>query len=113
MLIDLREPEEYDQFHIREALNFPGFRIKTDKFIPQLYGYKNKENKIIVLYHFDEKKGIDYITQLFEKGFDNLFLLNTGIEGFGQEIPEGLEGKSVPSFEKKEEVKKFKKTRID
>lgn len=111
--MDLREPEEYEQYHIREALNFPGTRIKTDKFIPQLYAYKNKENKIIVVYHFDEKRGIDYITQLFEKGFDNIYLLNAGIEGFGQEVPEGLEGSAVPQFEKKEEVKKFKKTRID
>jgi centrosomal protein CEP41 len=112
-LVDLRDPEEYDQFHIREALNFPGTRIKTDKFLPQLYAYKNKESKIIVLYHFDEKRGIDYTMQLFEKGFDNIYLLNAGIEGFGQEIPEGLEGTAVPQFEKKEEVKKFKKTRMD
>ena len=54
-------------------------RIKTDKYIPQLYSYKNKEDKIIVVYHFDEKKGIDYVTQFFEKGFDNIFLLSGGI----------------------------------
>jgi len=28
-------------------------------------------------------------------------------------VQEGLEGKSVPSFEKKEEVKKFKKVRAE
>lgn len=49
--------------------------------------------------------------QLAEKGFDNLYLLNGGIEGFGQEIQEGMEGKEVPLFKKKEEVKKFKKAR--
>jgi len=49
-----------------------------------MLNYKNKENKIIVVYHFDEKPGIDYVNQLFEKGYDNLFLLNGGIEGFGQ-----------------------------
>jgi hypothetical protein len=32
--------------------------IKQDKFLPQLYAYKSKENKIVVVYHFDEKKGI-------------------------------------------------------
>ena len=76
-----------------------------------MYHYKNKENKIIVLYHFDEKPGMDYTVQLHEKGYDNLFLLNGGVEGFGQEIQEGLEGKQVPAFGKKEEVKKFKKVR--
>lgn len=113
LLIDLREPEEYEKYHIREALNFPGTHIKRDKFIPQMYNYKNKENKIIVVYHFDEKPGMDYTTQLCEKGYDNLFLLNGGIEGFGQEVQEGLEGKDVPQFKKKEEVRKFKKQRAD
>ena len=78
-----------------------------------MYQYKNKENKIIVVYHFDEKPGIEYTTQLGEKGYDNLFLLNGGIEGFGQEVQEGLEGKDVPVFKKKEEVRKFKKQRAD
>ena len=54
---------------------------------------------------------MDYTTQLYEKGFDNLFLLNGGVEGFAQEIQEGLEGKDIPVFKKKEEVKKFKKQR--
>ena len=113
LIIDFREPDEYEKYHIREALNFPGTHIKRDKFIPQLYGYKNKENKIIVVYHFDEKPGMDYATQLYEKGYDNLYLLSGGIEGFGQEIQEGLEGKDVPVFKKKEEVRKFKKQRAD
>lgn len=113
LLIDLREPEDYEQYHIRESLNFPGTHIKRDKYIPQLYQYKNREGKIIVVYHFDEKPGMDYVTQLSEKGFDNLFLLSGGIEGFGQELPEGLEGKAVPQFKKKEEVRKFKKQRAE
>lgn len=27
--------------------------------------YKNKEGKIIVVYHFDEKAGIDYAKEMF------------------------------------------------
>lgn len=49
-----------------------------------MFSYKNKENKIIIVYHFDEKKGIDYVNELFEKGYDNLYLLSGGIESFGQ-----------------------------
>lgn len=94
-------------------MNFPGTHIKRDKYLPQLYQYKNREGKIIVVYHYDEKPGIEYVGQLVEKGYDNLFLLNGGIEGFGQEVQEGLEGKEVPSFAKKEEVKKFKKQRAE
>ena len=113
VLIDLREPDEYEQYHIKEALNFPGTHIKRDKFIPQLHAYKNKQDKIIIVYHFDEKKGIGYVNELYEKGFDNIFLLSGGIEAFGQEVGEGLEGANIPLFGKKEEVRKFKKTRVD
>jgi centrosomal protein CEP41 len=53
LLIDLREPGDYDEYHIKEALNFPGPRIKQDKTLPQLYQYMNKKDKIIIVYHFD------------------------------------------------------------
>ena len=33
---------------------------------------------------------------MFEKGYDNVYLLSGGIEGFGQEIQDGLEGNNVP-----------------
>ena len=75
--------------------------------------YKNKENKIIVVYHFDEKAGMEYAKELYEKGYDNVYLLSSGIEGFGQTIQDGLEGNNVPVFEKKEEIKMFKKKRQD
>jgi centrosomal protein CEP41 len=65
-------------------LNFPGTYIKQDKMIPQLFQYRNREEKIIVVYHFDEKKGISYVTQFVEKGYENVYLLSGGIEGFGQ-----------------------------
>lgn len=92
----MREPEEYEQYHIKESLSFPGPNINRDKFLPQMYHYKNKQNKIIVIYHFDEKKGIEYANNFAEKGFENIYLLSGGIEAFGQEIPEGLEGKQIP-----------------
>jgi hypothetical protein len=41
--------------------------------------YKNKDSKIIVVYHFDEKAGIDYAKEMFEKGYDNVLLLSCGI----------------------------------
>lgn len=84
LLLDMRDSDEYEQYHIKEALSFPGPKIKQDKTIPQLFQYKNKEEKIIVLYHFDEKKGIEYVNQFYEKGYDNVYLLSGGIEGFGQ-----------------------------
>lgn len=55
LLIDLRDPEEYRLSHIQGAINYPGPNISRDKFIPQLFSYKNAEGKIIVLYTNDER----------------------------------------------------------
>jgi rhodanese-related sulfurtransferase len=41
LLLDLREPEEYEQYHIREAINFEGSMISRDKMLPIMLGYKN------------------------------------------------------------------------
>jgi centrosomal protein CEP41 len=102
LLIDLRDPDQYEEYHIKEALSFPGPRIKQDKTLPQLHQYMNKKDKIIIIYHFDEKKGLEYVQHFVEKGYENLYLLNGGIEAFGQEFKEGLEGKTIPVFGKKE-----------
>ena len=32
MLLDLREKEDYDKYHIKEAMSFPGPNISRDKF---------------------------------------------------------------------------------
>ena len=47
--------------------------IPRDKFPQQMYSLKNKPNKLIAIYHEDEKSGVQYATVLFEKGFDNVF----------------------------------------
>ena len=41
LLLDLRDPDEYDFWRIREAINFPAQNIGRDKVIPELYRFKN------------------------------------------------------------------------
>lgn len=53
----MREQDDFLKFHISEALNFPAPNISRDKFIPELFRFKNKENKMIVIYHVDERNG--------------------------------------------------------
>ena len=57
ILLDLREEEEYNQFHIREAINFPAPNISRDKTFGQLLRFKNHSDKIIVVYMSDERLG--------------------------------------------------------
>ena len=41
ILLDLREQEEYNLYHIREAICFPAPNISRDRFIPELYRFRN------------------------------------------------------------------------
>ena len=41
LLIDLRDPEEYNLWRIKESINFPAPNIARDKIIPELFRFKN------------------------------------------------------------------------
>ena len=92
IILDLREESDYRNCHIKEALNFPGVMISRDKFLPEMIMMKNKEGKMIILYHIDERNGVPYANLLFQKGYDNVFFLSGGIEEFMKKYPEYLEG---------------------
>lgn len=57
---------------------------------------KNKANKLIIVYHEDDKNGATYATVLYEKGFDNIYLLTGGIEEFYQKKPSFVTGSDLP-----------------
>ena len=80
MLLDLRDPEEYEFWRIKEAICYPAANISRDKMIPELYRFKNKADKLIIVYMNDERKGCAAANLFAEKGYDNIFLLSGGIE---------------------------------
>ena len=41
LLLDLRDPEDYDLWRIRESINFPAPNIARDKLIPELFRFRN------------------------------------------------------------------------
>ena len=59
LLLDLREPEDFALFHIKESLNYPAPSIMRDKITPELFRFKNSPGKLIIVYHFDEKPGCE------------------------------------------------------
>jgi centrosomal protein CEP41 len=63
--------------------------------------FKNKEDKLIILYHLDEKNGIKMANHCFEKGYDNIYLLTGGVEEFTQEAHDLVQGTQVPPLLKK------------
>lgn len=56
---------------------------------------------MIVVYSYDERNGTQQAKVIFEKGFDNVYLLTGGIAVFGYENHDLLEGwhegRDIPS----------------
>mmetsp|Transcript_27790 Transcript_27790/g.20172 ORF Transcript_27790/g.20172 Transcript_27790/m.20172 type:complete len:91 (+) Transcript_27790:398-670(+) len=80
LLLDLREKDEHQQWHIKESINFPAANIGRDRVIPELFRFKNQPDKIIIVYMQDERRGVQATNLFYEKGYENCFLLNGGIE---------------------------------
>lgn len=95
LLLDLRDTEDYKLSHVKGAINFPAPNIARDKFIKQIWQFRNKEDKIIIVYHEDEKKVIDAAELLVEKEFSNIYILTNGFDAFAEENPEFIEGKTA------------------
>ena len=103
IILDLREESEYDRIHVIEAVSFPAVNISRDKFTQQLIMMKNKPGKMIILYHTDERNGIPYANNFYQKGYDNVYFLSGGIEEFEKYYPDYLDG---PEKEKYVNMKK-------
>ena len=92
IILDLREECEYERVHVLEAISFPAVNISRDKFTQQLIMMKNKPGKMIIMYHTDERNGIPYANNFFQKGYDNVYFLSGGFEDFAKYHPEYLDG---------------------
>ena len=105
LLLDLRDEDEFEKWHIKEAICFPVANLARDKVSPELFRFKNKEDKLIVVYMNDERAGTQAGKLFAEKGYENVFLLNGGIEEFHTNYFELVEGKDIPPIPKAEPKK--------
>ncbi len=94
--------------HFKIAINYPAPNLGRDKMIPELYKFKNSPGKLIVVYHLDERSGIPHANSMSQKGYENVYLLNGGVEAFLEAFPEAVEGKKVPVPLKQGIMIKFK-----
>ncbi|ORC93700.1 testis specific, 14 [Trypanosoma theileri] len=98
LILDVRSEDEYKECHIEGALHYPKRRMvhATNPFIPEMLAFKNKENKLIVVYDLEEDLtvGQKVGTILFEKGIDNIAVLSGGLREFVQDYPTLIVGES-------------------
>jgi len=94
LLLDVRDPEEFEKCHIVGALNYPAIKLRRDQYLPELYTFKNKENKVMIVYDDDgySKLGIDATTSFIQKLFNNVVLLSGGLIGMAERYPHRICG---------------------
>lgn len=73
VFVDLRNPREYANFHIQDAINVPMQRVLDDEYIPYL-----KDNRIKVLYSENSIDANQVRLLLTQYGYENLMVLQGG-----------------------------------
>ena len=112
LLLDLREPEEYAAYHIRDALSFPAPNITRDRLLPEIFRstQKNRPSKMIIVYSFDERRGVEAAQKFALKEIDNVFFISGGIEEFTKQCYHLLEGSNLPPKEEEKTVGRAKRS---
>ena len=73
IFVDIRNPREYDNFHIKGAVNVPMQRALDDEFIPYL-----QDDRIKVLYSEESIEADQVRLLLTQYGYNNLMVLQGG-----------------------------------
>lgn len=92
ILLDLRDPQDFEECHIRGATNYHHVRLARAQnyWTPEVFEYINKPDRIIIAYDEDESIAPKAATTIVQRGVDNLFMLSGGLKVFADKIPEGL-----------------------
>lgn len=92
VLLDLREPSDFDQCRLPLAINYPATKINRDQFSPELHRCKRDTSKILVVYHTDDQSTAGVATLLVQKGWETVHALSGGFDEMRNNYPEELDG---------------------
>jgi len=100
LLLDLRSEEEFMDGHVRMAVQYPHTQLHhaTNYFTPEIYRYKNRTDRMIILYSDTDRMAATAATLFVEKGVENVFVLTGGLSKFCEKFEEYVEG-NVPDFD--------------
>ena len=86
----------------------PFYNISRDKYPHEMYMMKNHLDKMIICCHNDERNSITNCQLLFQKGFDNIYMLTGGLEDFVNKYTDYCEGPGLAKIRislKEKEIK--------
>lgn len=96
LILDCRERAEYNQCRLVQARSFPQALLNRDQMHPEIYKFRNKEERLIIIYCDDERISREVCKTLVDRGTDNIFILQGGLKEFAGLYPEFIEG-DVPT----------------
>lgn len=108
LLLDVRDRDEFEKCHIAGSVSYPAPTLNrsVNEFseVPQILEYKNKSDRLIIVYDYNEDVAVRAASQFFEKGFDNVILLTGGLKHYADKYAFLVEG-TLPQVEKKKSTK--------
>jgi rhodanese-related sulfurtransferase len=87
LIVDIREPYEYDAMHIKDSLNVPRGILETaceydfEETVPELVESRDKE---VVVVCRSGNRSIFAAEVMQEMGFQKVFSLQTGLRGWNE-----------------------------
>jgi rhodanese-related sulfurtransferase len=71
--------QEFEDFHLIGSVSFPHGWINRNNYFDALQRFKNLDDKVVIVFSENERKGTNVAKVLGEKGFRNVYLLSGGI----------------------------------
>ena len=72
--------------------------VNQDKMSNDMLRFKNKADKMIIVYSNDERNGVVAAKTMSDRGYDNAILMNGGIEKFIEDFSSMVEGNNIPQL---------------
>lgn len=105
LVLDCRSADEYEQCHIVGALHYPKLKLNhaTTPFLSEMYAFKNKEGKLIVLYDLNESLAVQMANLVYQRGIDNVGMIAGGLQEFVQDHSQLVIGQPPASIVPRDE----------
>ncbi|XP_065656891.1 centrosomal protein of 41 kDa B isoform X2 [Hydra vulgaris] len=89
LLLDIRDEDSYNACHIIGALNYPSTMLtrSVNYLTKDLFNFKNKPGKIVIVYDDDEKLAPNVATVLVQREMDNVIMLSGGMKVLNKKFP--------------------------
>jgi rhodanese-related sulfurtransferase len=92
LILDVRDALDYNKGHLLQSRSYPYTMMRRDYTHPELFNFKNKDERLIIMYCDDERISEEAAFLLVQRGCDNVYLLTGGLFEFASTYRSYVEG---------------------